>query len=395
MNSNADFKLAQDFSLVQGGPVFQFFVRSRLSTDAMCWLKRRILFFIVFTWLPMLILSAASGQALGGVQVPFLYDFEQHVRFLVALPLLLVAEWVVHGRLRPVVLQFIERGIITAENRARFDVCIQSASRLRNSLVIEIAMIVLVFTLGHMIFFEQIKLNRTIWYAIGATTELQLSPAGFWLTYISLPAYQFIFLRWLFRIGVWTRFLWLVSRIDLYLVPTHPDRAGGLGFLSQSAAAFVPFLLSQGALLSAMIAERIVYEGAELAAFKPEIAFSAAFLSILVLGPLSVFAPQLAKTKREGLLNYGTLASRYVHDFDKKWRRGEGAHNEAFLGSSDIQSLADLNNSFDVIGSMQCLPFGMRTLVQLLVVALSPLLPLLLTIISLEDLAKLLIGVLL
>ena len=254
-------------------------------------------------------------------------------------------------------------------------------------------MIVLVFTLGHMIFFEQIQLNRTIWYAIGATTELQLSPAGFWLTYISLPLYQFIFLRWLFRIGVWPRFLWLVSRIDLYLVPTHPDKAGGLGFLSQSAAAFVPFLLSQGALLSAMIGERIVYEGAELAAFKPEIAFYTVFLSMLVLGPLSVFAPQLAKTKREGLRNYGTLASRYVQDFDKKWRRGEGTHNEAFLGSSDIQSLADLNNSFDVIRSMQYFPFGMRTLIQLLVVALSPLLPLLLTIISLEDLAKLLIGI--
>lgn len=126
------------------------------------------------------------------------------------------------------------------------DVCIQSALRLRNSLLMEIALVVLVFTLGHRFFFEQMTLNASIWYAIGAASELQLSPAGVWLAYISLPVYQFIFLRWLFRICVWAWFLWSVSCLDLYLLSTHPDKAGGLGFLSQSARAFIPFLLSQG-----------------------------------------------------------------------------------------------------------------------------------------------------
>jgi hypothetical protein len=262
-------------------------------------------------------------------------------------------------------------------------------------LLIEIALFVLVLTLGHMLFFEQITLNTSIWYAIGATAELQLSPAGFWLAYISLPVYQFIFLRWLFRIGVWAWFLWSVSRLELYLVSTHPDKAGGLGFLGQSAVAFIPFLLAQGALLSAMIAERILYQGAELMAFKQEIAVFIVFLLILVLGPLSVFAPKLAKAKREGLLSYGALASRYVREFDKKWLGGGADSGESFIGSGDIQSLADLNNSFEVIKSMQMFPFGKQTVMQLAVVGLLPLLPLLLTIISLEELVKRLVGIML
>ncbi len=396
MTRKLDVNPDKDFSLVQGGPLFQFFVRSRLSTNAMGWLKRRIIVFALLTWLPLLILSVVSGQAIGGgLQVPFLYDLEVHVRFLLALPLLLVTEWVVHQRLQPVVQQFIERGIITQKSRERFDACITSALVLRNSLAVEIAMIVLVLTLGHNIFFEQITLNTTIWYASKEAQQLRLSAAGVWLAYVSLPVYQFIILRWVFRIFVWAWFLWRVSRIDLHLVPTHPDRAGGLGFLSQSAAAFVPLLLAQGSLLSAMIAERILYEGAALMAFKLEIGIFTVFFLLLVLGPLCVFAPQLAKTKREGLRAYGKLASRYVCEFDEKWLRGGASQGEPFVGSGDIQSLADLSNSFEVIRSMQFLPFGKQTVIQLAVVTLSPLLPLSLTILPLEDLLKRLIGILL
>jgi hypothetical protein len=396
MNSTSDLKLENDFSLVQGGPLFQLFVRSRLSTSGLGWLKRRIIFFVLLTWVPLLLLSALSGQAMsGGVHIPFLHDLETHVRFLVALPLLLLTELVVHRKMKPVILQFVERGIITDESRPLFDACIASALRLRNSVFIEIALIALVITLGHSLFLGRVIVNASNWYATGLASELQVSPAGYWLVYVSLPVYQFLLIRWLFRFIIWTRFLWQVSRLKLSLVPTHPDRAGGLGFLSQSALAFIPFLLSQGALLSAMIGQRILYEGATLQSFKPEIAVIVVFILLLVLGPLCVFTPLLVKTKREGLLTYGALASRYVLEFDNKWRQGGATQDEALLGSSDIQSLADLNNSIEVIRTMQVFPFGKQTVLQAAVVALLPLLPLLLTMISLEDLLKRLIAVLL
>jgi hypothetical protein len=395
MTNSSDIKLPDDFSLVQGGPLFQFFVRSHLSTSGLGLLHRRIIFFSLLTWLPLLLLSAVSGFALGGVQIPFLHDLETHVRFLVALPLLLVAERTVHQRLKLVVMQFIARGIVTAEVRPLFDACIASALRLRNSMLIEIALLVLVVTVGHSYFFDLTTVKVDTWYIISTTPEVRFSAAGHWLAYVSLPVFQFILIRWLFRISVWVKFLWQVSRLQLYLVPTHPDRASGLGFLAGSAAAFIPFLLSQGALLSAIVGERILFEGATLPSFKAEIVIFVVFLLLLVLGPLGVFAPLLARTKRQGILTYGALASRYVVEFDKKWLLGGAGQDEALIGSGDIQSLADLNNSFEVIRTMQIFPFGRQTVLQTAVVALLPLAPLLLTMISLEDLLKRLVGMLL
>ena len=395
MNTTPEFKIPDDFSLVQGGPLFQLFVRSRLATSGLDWLKRRIIFFVLLTWLPLLLLSAASGQLLeGSVKVPFLYDLETHVRFLVALPLLLLAELVVHQRMRPVVQQFIDREIITAETRAGFDASIVSALRLRNSIWMEIALIFGVLSY-HFIWSKLATLDTTIWYANGLASEQQLSLAGYWLASISLPVFQFMMFRWLFRIIVWARFLWQVSRLDLYLVPTHPDKAGGLGFLAGSAAAFIPLILALGALLSAMIAERIFYEGAKLLDFKPEIVASAVFLLLLILGPLCVFSGRLAQTKREGSLRYGSLASRYVTEFERKWLQGGAASDEAFIGSGDIQSLADLNNSLETIRTMRIFPFSKETVLQIVAATLLPVLPLALTMISLEDIVKRLLGILL
>ena len=395
MNSTTDLRLPNDFSLVQGGPLFQLFVRSHLATDGLGMLKRRIILFLMTTWLPLLLLSALSGQALGGsVQIAFLHDIEQYVRFLVALPLLLVAELVVHQRMRSVVLQFIERDIITAETRPAFDNCIVLALRLRNSVFVEIVLLVFVFTMSHS-WFELATLDSTIWYATGTIPELQFSWAGYWFAYVSLPIYQFMALRWLFRIIVWSRFLWQVSCLKLHLIPTHPDRAGGLGFLAGSVAAFMPFLLAQGAILSGMIAERIFYKGAILLSFKYEIVAVVVFQLVLVLAPLCVFVIQLAKTKREGSLNYGALASRYVREFDEKWLQGGAPQDEVFVGSGDIQSLADLNNSIEVVRTMRVLPFGKETVLQVIVITLLPVLPLVLTMISLEDLMRQLVGILL
>ncbi|WP_040578519.1 hypothetical protein, partial [Methylomicrobium album] len=286
-NDIPDLKLQNDFSLVQGGPLFQLFVRCRLSTSGLGWLKRRIIFLVMLTWFPLLLLSAHSGQAFGGsVHIPFLQDFETHVRFLVAMPLLLVTELVVHERMRPVIRQFVERDIITAKDRPLFDACIASALRWRNSVFTEIVLIAFVFTFGHAIFFGRTLENISTWFVTRWAPQLAFSPAGYWLNYVSLPIFQFLLIRWLFRFIVWSRFLWQVSRLELNLMPTHPDRAGGLGFLSESALAFIPFLLSQGVLLSAMIAERILYKGAALLSFKPEIAIVVVFLLLLVLGPL-------------------------------------------------------------------------------------------------------------
>jgi hypothetical protein len=396
MNHSPDKKQPSDFSLVLGGPLFQFFIRARLTTDTLDLVKRRVIVISLFSWLPLLVLSVLSGDVAGGdSKVPFFYDMDAHVRFLVALPLLLVAELVVHQRIRLTVRQFIERGIVPPQARPVFEDIIGSAMRLRNSMVIEILLIVLVLTAGHYLWSSQMALEAATWYAAVVDGQHRYSLAGYWYAYVSIPVFQFLLLRWYFRIFIWARFLWQVSRMDLHLVPTHPDRAAGLGFLGGSTAAFMPLLLSQGALLAGQIANHIFYEGKTLLDFKPEIVAAVVFLLLLVLGPLCVFAPRLAQVKRQGLLEYGTLASRYVDEFDQKWLRGAVPQDEPLVGSGDIQSLNDLAGSFEVVNSMRPFPFSKTIVLQTAIAALIPLLPLALTMISLEDMVKRLLGILL
>ena len=385
-----------DFSLVLGGPLFQLLRRAHLSDDALHLARRRIVFISLFAWLPLLMLSAFDGQLFGGeAAVPFLKDFEAHVRFLVVLPLLIGAELVVHQRMRFVVKQFLERKLIPEDAIAQFDAAIESAFRLRNSVLAEVLIIALVYGFGIQVVWRQyMALDAATWYATPAAAGASLSIAGMWLAYISLPVLQFLLCRWYFRLFVWARFLWQVSRIPLNLIPTHPDRLGGLGFLSATVYAFVPLAMAHGAMLAGPLANRIFYLGAGLLQFKFEIIALVVLLACIVLGPLLVFAPQLAQAKRTGLLEYGTLAQRYVREFDGKWLRGGAPADEPFVGSSDIQSLADMDNSLEVVRSMRIAPISKDALIQLVIATLVPVAPLLLTMMSLEEIMKKLLGIL-
>ena len=388
---------SQDFSLVLGGPLFQLLRRAHLSDDTMMLLRRRIIVISLFAWLPLFVLSALEGRMLGGsVAVPFLKDVEVHVRFLLAMPLLIVAELVVHRRMRPLLKQFLDRNLIPESAMTRFDGAIASAFRLRNSVLVEVLLIALVYVVGILIVWRQfLVLATATWYATPSVEGSRLSFAGMWLGYVSQPIFQFLLIRWYFRLFIWARFLWQVSRIELSLVPTHPDRVGGLGFLSKIVYAFSPLAVAHGALLAGPLANRIFYLGATLPEFKLEIAVMVLFLLCVVIGPLLVFAPQLAQAKRTGLREYGTLAERYVREFDTKWLRGGAPADEPFVGSGDIQSLADLGNSFEVVQTMRIAPITKDAILQLVAATLAPIVPLALTMMPLEELLKKLLGVLL
>ncbi|MBK7768523.1 MAG: hypothetical protein IPI44_22300 [Sulfuritalea sp.] len=385
-----------DFSLVLGGPLFQLLRRAHLSDDALLLVRQRIIVIALFAWLPLLLLSALEGNLWGGsTVVPFLFDIEVHVRFLVALPLLILAELVVHRRMRPLLQQFVERNLIPENAMTRFKSAIASAFRLRNSVLAEVLLIAFVYGVGVLIVWRHyVALDTATWFATGSAAGSRLSLAGLWYGYVSIPIFQFLLCRWYFRLFIWARFLWQVSRIELSLVPTHPDSLGGLSFVSGQVYAFTVLAVAHGALLAGNLANRIFFLGAELPQFKAEIAVLVIFLMCVVLGPLLFFAPQLSQAKRRGSREYGTLAERYVREFDSKWLRGGAPADEPLVGSADIQSLADLGNSYQVVREMRIVPLKRDDVIRLVGATLAPIVPLALTMMSLEELLKKLVGVL-
>ena len=396
ISSSEVLRDARDFSVVLGGPLYQLLRRTHLTNDTMLLLQRRIVAISLFAWAPLLVLSAISGQLAGdGVSVPFLLDLETHIRFLVVVPLLLAAELVVHKRLLPIARALLERHLIRDEDLPRFDAALRTASRWRNSLLAEVLMIASVYLIGVLFVWRRYTApGADTWYETSPGHNGQLSPAGIWFVFVSLPLFQFLLLRWYFRLFIWTRFLWQVSRLHLNLIPTHPDNLGGLGLLGNTVYAFTVLLVAHGAMVAAQIAGRVLLLGATLPQFKVEIATVLVLLLLVVFGPMFLFAPQLSRTKRAGLLEYGTFAESYTRQFDRKWLRGGVPANESVLGSADIQSLADLANSFEVVRTMRVAPITSDALLGVVAATLAPVLPLALTMMSLDELLKKLIGVL-
>jgi len=381
---------SREFSLVVGGPLFQLMRRVRLSDGALRLVHRRVIVAVLIAWAPLVALTAVQGGRAGAghAATPLLNDIGFHVRFLIAVPLLIAAERVVHLRLRPLVDQFQVRGLVRPEEAPRFDDALREAARLENSRLAEVLMLVAVYAVGGLFTFHR-------YVAVGgfaAASGQGLSPAGSWLVFVSLPLLQFLFLRWYFRLFIWARFLWRVSRLDLDLNATHPDKAGGLGFLGDSLNAFAPLAVAHGVLFAGLIANRIIYGGAKLTGFELEVFGGAVFLILIFAGPLTLFALQLARVKRAGLIVYGALGQTYARDFRDKWLAGPTSADEPLLGSGDIQSLADLGNSYAGAEQMRLAPLSLRGLVYFLLAFLAPIAPLTLTMMSAENLISRLVG---
>ncbi len=377
---------AEDFSLFLGGPMYQFLIRVGLVKPPLDRLKWRLLVITTVAWVPLLILTILDGRFLGGVRVPFFHDFEVQARLLALIPLLIAAEVTIHGRTAAMIRQFRERQIVTGALEDRFREINESAMRIRNSIPLEAGLAVVVLVVGRLTWQGLAALESDTWYATIVAGTRTSTPAGIWYQNVSVPISQFILLRWVVRLVIWWRYLWQISKIDLNLVPTHPDRSCGLGFLDGTVFAMAPFLLAHSCLLSGYLANRILWEGAKLPDYYPEIGALAAYLAAITLGPLCVFTPCLFRARLQGLLRYGRLASEYVNAFDRKWIGGQRPPDATLVGSEDIQSLADLANSFSVVQTIIPFPFGRSSLVGLVVVIALPLLPLALTMFSAKEL---------
>jgi hypothetical protein len=380
-----------DFSLVLGGPIFQFFRKAGLSGDHLELVHRRLITITLIAWLPLLLLDRLGAHAGGIGRLTFLHDVEVQVRFLVALPVLIAAELIAHSRTRPVVQRFVERRIVRDEDAPRFEAAIESAVRLRNSIPVEVALLISIYTLGLWLWNSRFGIESATWYAMPGG-RWHLTPAGYWYVFVSIPIVQFVLLRWYLRFFIWYRFLWQVSRLNLHLVPIHPDHCAGLAFLGKSAYAFGPILFAQGAMLAGVVASRVLYRGESLLSFKLQMVGFVVFFVLAILGPLLMFTPKMAAAKRKGLADYGQVAQGYVDRFEEKWVLN-APPSEEVLGSGDIQSLADLNNSYEIVRGMRAVPFGLDDISRLTAATAAPLAPLLLTIFPLEELIMRLVKI--
>jgi hypothetical protein len=334
-------------------------------------------------------LAFSDGKALSGTRIPFLVDLNAQTRFLAALPMLIAAEPLVHRWLRAVVRQFVDRGIVVRGEMSRFDEIIDSTIRMRNSVTVEIALLVLSSLVSFFIRRDQWAARPGMWYlSVGADGRSYLSVAGWWYSLVSLNVFRFVLLRWYYRLLIWYRFLWRTSRLTLRLNPLHPDQAGGLGFLGRSMTALAGVFVAQTITIAGEIGGRVFQDNMTIDRFVPDIIGFPVLFVLMAIAPLAFFSPALVRAGFTGALDYGELASHYVDQFRQTWLTARRPTTASLLGSADIQSLADLSNAFEVVGGMQVLPVGIRSVLLLLVATALPFLPLAVSVIPFSELIR-------
>ena len=363
---------ARTFSIVIGGPVYDFMLRIGLVRLGLPNVKRRIIAFVAIAWLPLLVLSIKDGLALGDrVTIPLLLDFTTYGRMLLALPLLLVAEIIIDPAIRDAVKEFVSEGIVHPQELPEYEAVLHRVQKLRDSALPELTLLVLAFFPVFLFQHEWKPGLVSSWHS----TSTGFTAAGLWYLAASAPLFRFILYRWTYRYFIWTLLMWKISRLKLHLMPTHPDRVAGLEFLSRTQSRFTFLSLALGCSFAGTVANRIIHEGEPITTFKVLVPAFLVLSVIFGICPLALWIPRLLRIRKVGLRDYAKLGDRYTEGFDVKWVHSAKPPDEPLLGTADIQSLADLGGSFERIQEMSIAPITKGLVIQFVVMAGLPILP--------------------
>lgn len=374
--------------VVQGGPLDRLQFRLGLMERQRPKIVRRSVIFALLAWVPLLILSAVQGTLLANVRVPFLYDPSAHVRFLLSVPLLILAEVVIGPRIVAAASHFITSGLIPVEKYQDFDAAVVEGLRLRDSSVAEFVILGITY-LGAFVSITFLSAHVSTWQSLASESGHRFTWAGYWYALVSIPIFQFLVYRWLWRTFIWCRFLRRVLKLDLQLIPTHPDRAGGLGFLGETQRLFAIFIFAYAATISAVASREVLFDKVPIQTYKIPVAALIVLMLLFFLAPLFMFAPALLRTRRKALHEYSRLACTLGRLYDRKWVQAMTPAAESILSTSDNTSLANYSRDYELVDRMRVFPFDPRMAVGLALAGLVPMVPLLATVMPMQEIFKL------
>jgi hypothetical protein len=370
--------MAEEFRIGTGGPLHRVEQASHLDK-----LGRLIPASIVITWVSLLGFSLAEWL-IAHQSEPMLLDLSVHVRLLVSLPLLLVAERLLASSYRWAIARLFEEGFVPSEQHERARTVLRRAERWRDSPVPESLLLVVAIACGVA---SLVGLLPPAGFVHGIA-ETGHSAVRTWYALVSLPLFQFVLWRSLFHWALWVRVLCGLSRVPLRLLPAHADRRGGIDFLKRPSLAYgaVLLLAVSGALCGGWETQVLFY-GVKIDALKPLLFAFLLVGTIIVFAPLLVFVPQLLRARLRAWGAYGALVADYSRRFQDRWVEQPG--HADLLGSPDFQSLADLSSTYqENVRKMRVILFEARDLVLLVAATLIPALPILLTLLPAREVLK-------
>jgi hypothetical protein len=305
-----------------------------------------------------------------------------HVRLLLVIPLFFLCESWVAPRMAAFVATITRSGVVPSSARPALDAEVSRTRRWVSWWWPEALCLLSALLLG------VTGLRLQTYGETGAFDPTRTSLSFLVYVHAGLTLFRFLVFRWVWKLALWYAFLWRVSRLDLHLIPGHPDRAGGLGGLEGVQERFTPIVVALSILVCASLAESISTGALAARAIYPTLALLLLLDGALFLAPLIVFTDKLLAGRTSGVGKYMKLASSYVSEFEAKWTDSGLPSSEPLLGNADFSALADLGTAISVVKDMRWITVGPRLLTTIAVAAIVPLAPLLLFRYPLAELAE-------
>ena len=363
----------KEFSLL-GGPLHQLGCRLSLVTDGSATTRLGVALGL-FCWVVLIGLGFLEGL---GWRMFSLHAIGAHVRLLAAIPLMFVCETAVAPQMAEFARYVVRSGVVPAASLPALEANIRRVGQLKDSWLAEGLILLAAFAIPMVAPVDAMAGTTGSWTAVLQRLGNKYAWTTGWYLGFCLPFFRFLLFRWLWRLGLWWWFLWRLRKLDLHLIPTHSDLTAGLGFLQVVHENFLGVIVAMSAVCSAQFAENIASGKMAFEALNGWVPAVLLLMATLFMVPLCIFSRKLWQCRITGLSEYMGMADRYVTAFDRKWIRDPNASGESQLGTADLQSLADLTNSVNVVRGMRLIPVGQRQLTILVSGTIAPLLPLLL-----------------
>ncbi len=346
---------------------------------------RRAIFVAAIGWPPLVVFTVVQSTVFHTDGIASLVrETGVHARYLLAVPLLVVAEVEAARRLNATVHHFVEAGLVREMWLARFEAAVVSTRRLLASHAAEIVIVSLAYLLVAAVAIFTPLSQLPAWHKAAGVTPVY-SPAGWWHVLVSLPLLLILLLGWMWRLVLWARLLWHVAGLDLHLVASHPDHAAGLGFVGYSVRAFSVVALAIAIIIAGRSAH-IVLLGATMPT--QYFVFNGGILlavAAMFAAPLLVFSPALLKVWQRGALEYSALADKVGNAFEEKWLARDAQIDRTALERPDFSATTDLYSIVANVQALRLVPIDLRSVLFLCGAMLIPFVPVVLLALPIEQ----------
>ena len=359
------------FSPIENELPLRWYRRLRLVPANGLGAGRRAAFLALLTWLPIVVWAVTAGRLVSAeAGEPLLQHFGVHVRCLLVIPLLILAEAAMDKTARRLLPQFASSGVIGPDQRIPFEQVGVDMRRLRDS-SLPWALVLGAAVGWSLVDRPDLHTDAMSW-ALGA--DRQLGFGGWWFAYVVRPILFALVIGWLWRVLLVVYWFWRVGRIDLSLVPTHPDRTGGLAFVEKLPGGFAMLTFALAAAIASRWAHEVVYHGQALDSYKLPAAAFVVLWTLFLLLPLLALVPALVAARGRALPAYAALVGEQGRLVHRRWILRQPVADAPILDAPEIGPVADAAAMYEAVTRMRVAPIGKASLVKILVPLALPML---------------------